>query len=37
MEGGFGVDRGYTLDGRCEGGLGQQKDDGGGWATIRER
>ena len=25
------------LDGWCEGGLGQQRNDGGGWASMRER
>ena len=25
------------LDGNCEGGLGQQRNDGGGFATMRER
>ena len=25
------------LGGRCEGGLRQQRNDGGGWATMRER
>ena len=36
MEGGYGVDRG-SVDRRCEGGLEQQGDDGGGCATMRER
>ena len=25
------------LDGWCEGGLGKQRNDGGGWASMRER
>ena len=25
------------LDGWCEGSLGQQRNDGGGWASMRER
>ena len=29
--------RAGTMDGWCEGGLGQQRSDGGGCATIRER
>ena len=35
MESGYEVDLG--LDGWCEGGLGQQGNDGGGCATMRER
>ena len=27
----------YRLDGWREGGLGQQRDNGGGWASVRER
>ena len=27
----------FRLDGWCEGGLGQQRDDVGGCATVRER
>ena len=27
----------FSLDGWCEGGLGQQRNDGGGCATISER
>ena len=30
------VDQGW-LDGWCEGGLGQQRNDGGGWATMKDR
>ena len=29
-------DRGYRLDGWCECGLGQQRNDGGGCASMRE-
>ena len=35
MEGGYGVDR-VRLDGRREGDLGQQTDDGGGFLTMWE-
>ena len=35
VEGGYEVDRG--LDGWCEAGLGQQRNEGGGCASIRER
>ena len=35
MEGGYGVDR-CRLDGWCEGGLGQQRDDGGGCGAMLE-
>ena len=36
MEGGYEVERGYAA-GVCEGGLGQQRNDGGGCTTMRER
>ena len=35
-EGGYEGDRG-RLDGWCEGGLGQQRNDGGGCASMRKR
>ena len=35
VEVGYEVDRGK--DGRCEGGLGQQRNDGGGCMTMSER
>ena len=36
MEGGYEGGGGW-LDGWCEGGLGQQRNDGGGCASMRER
>ena len=36
MEGGYEGDGGW-LDGWYEGGLGQQRNGGGGWASMRER